>query len=136
MGKNLPMRKISQKNIIYQEHSVENLQSVFLKSPLFQDKLRLSRSLHSIVPTADLDDVTHPADTAEYPLALHISLGIPVLDGHHHTLGQHRQPVVRCDDGLQFMVGAVIENGKDLFASPLAHPLPNRPTQGKVLSGQ
>ena len=86
-----------------------------------------------MVPAADLYDVAHPTDAAEYPLALHIFAS--TLGDRCHALGQRRQPVIRCDDGLQLMVGAVIENGKDLFSYPLAHPLPNLPTQGRTLFG-
>ena len=51
-------------------------------------KDNLYQSLHPIIPAPDLDDVAHPADTAEYPLALYIIPRIPVLATRHHTTGQ------------------------------------------------
>lgn len=44
-------------------------------------------SLHPKVPTANLGNIAHLKDTAEYPLALHIVAGVPALGGSYHALG-------------------------------------------------
>ena len=52
---------------------------------------------------------------------------ILALGVHRHAPCQCRQTIVRCDDSLQLMIRAIVDNDKDLFAPPLAHPLPSHP---------